>query len=385
MSYQLSRWPSWRSSPSIVSMSASSFSSSSGCGGSPGRARRAWRAAPCRCWSATCGARRAARAPPARCRAAASDPSRRRSARSSARSSARRRAAAWRSSSSEALAARHDRPAQPGGDDGREEPQARGTAPPPAARRGARPRPATRTTSAISGLAAISARKSRAPLRAREPGGARRRRRRGLPLEQPALRDHEPHQRQHDGVHHLVGVVGQERDQEQHLRAGGLELLAAAIAQEHPERLLRARAAERGAAGRDRAGTPGRRRARRVHTHGEPGSTIHAATSATSVPAPPGCGAGCRGSSSGDERQRVALEPAPRRHQREQPEQDLPVAAHPAVLAPRVGEHARREVVHHLDVRDQRRRACRPSNRSCESIAFSGTRPSSAAMNASTS
>jgi hypothetical protein len=34
--------------------------------------------------------------------------------------------------------------------------------------------------------------------------------------------------------------------------------------------------------------------------------------------------------------------------------QDLPVAAHPAVLASRVGEHARGEVVHHLDVRHQR-------------------------------
>ena len=46
--------------------------------------------------------------------------------------------------------------------------------------------------------------------------------------------------------------------------------------------------------------------------------------------------------------------PAARAHPREQPAQDLPVAAHPAVLPPRVGEHARRIVVDQLDVGDQR-------------------------------
>ena len=35
-------------------------------------------------------------------------------------------------------------------------------------------------------------------------------------------------------------------------------------------------------------------------------------------------------------------------------QQDLPVAADPAVLAPRVREHARRIVVDQLDVRDER-------------------------------
>ena len=47
-----------------------------GAAGSPGRARRASRAAPCRCWSARCGGRCAAPGPPARCRAAASGPAR---------------------------------------------------------------------------------------------------------------------------------------------------------------------------------------------------------------------------------------------------------------------------------------------------------------------
>ena len=44
-----------------------------------------------------------------------------------------------------------------------------------------------------------------------------------------------------------------------------------------------------------------------------------------------------------------------RRHDREEPGQDLPVAAHPAVLAPRVGEQVRGVVVHHLDVRHEGR------------------------------
>ena len=43
-----------------------------------------------------------------------------------------------------------------------------------------------------------------------------------------------------------------------------------------------------------------------------------------------------------------------RRHEREQPEQDLPVAADPAVLPARVREHARRILVDQLDVRDER-------------------------------
>ena len=54
-----------------------------------------------------------------------------------------------------------------------------------------------------------------------------------------------------------------------------------------------------------------------------------------------------------DRGQRIALEPAPRRHEREQPEQDLPVPSHPPVLAPRMRQHARRVVVYQLDVRHQ--------------------------------
>ena len=55
-----------------------------------------------------------------------------------------------------------------------------------------------------------------------------------------------------------------------------------------------------------------------------------------------------------DERQAIALEAGAGRHPREQPPQDLPVAAHPAVLPARVGQHVRRVVVDDLDVGDER-------------------------------
>ena len=56
-----------------------------------------------------------------------------------------------------------------------------------------------------------------------------------------------------------------------------------------------------------------------------------------------------------DQRQPVALRTVRRRHERKEPPQDLPVAAYPAVLAPRVREDARRVVVDDLDVGDQGR------------------------------
>ena len=55
-----------------------------------------------------------------------------------------------------------------------------------------------------------------------------------------------------------------------------------------------------------------------------------------------------------DERQAVALDAVARRHVREQPPQDLPVAPHPPVLPLRMREHARGIVVHDLDVADER-------------------------------
>ncbi len=56
----------------------------------------------------------------------------------------------------------------------------------------------------------------------------------------------------------------------------------------------------------------------------------------------------------GHQRQAIALEADPRGHEREQPQQNLPVAADPAMLTSRVREHARRVVVDDFDVGDQR-------------------------------
>ena len=61
-----------------------------------------------------------------------------------------------------------------------------------------------------------------------------------------------------------------------------------------------------------------------------------------------------------DERQAVLREALRRRDEREEPGEDLPVAAHPAVLPPRVREDVGRVVVHHLDVGDQRGAGVQP-------------------------
>ena len=61
-----------------------------------------------------------------------------------------------------------------------------------------------------------------------------------------------------------------------------------------------------------------------------------------------------------DERQRIALEAVARGYQRKQPEQNLPVAADPAMLAPGVREDARRVFVDDLEVGDERHPGVQP-------------------------
>ena len=62
-----------------------------------------------------------------------------------------------------------------------------------------------------------------------------------------------------------------------------------------------------------------------------------------------------------NERQLIALDAACAvAHEREEPTQDLPVAAHPAMLPPGMGQDARRIVVHQLDIGDQRRAGVDP-------------------------
>ena len=98
-----------------------------------------------------------------------------------------------------------------------------------------------------------------------------------------------------------------------------------------------------------------------VHATGWPGRTVQPSTSRSSV------AGGIRlrrrlsrifqRAMSG---RRLRVRPGARRHERKQPPQDLPVAAHPAVLPPRVREDARRVVVHDLDVGDERRARVEP-------------------------
>ncbi len=63
---------------------------------------------------------------------------------------------------------------------------------------------------------------------------------------------------------------------------------------------------------------------------------------------------------SSDERQPVALVSRGRRHEREQPPQDLPVPTYPAVLPPGVCQHARGVVIDDLDIGDQCRAGVEP-------------------------
>src|SRR5207244_2477471 len=55
-----------------------------------------------------------------------------------------------------------------------------------------------------------------------------------------------------------------------------------------------------------------------------------------------------------EKRETVARETSARRDHREEPEEDLPVAAHPAMQAPRVREDVPRIVVDDLHVGDER-------------------------------
>src|SRR5256885_15789711 len=57
----------------------------------------------------------------------------------------------------------------------------------------------------------------------------------------------------------------------------------------------------------------------------------------------------------GDQWEPVALQPRAGWDEGPQPPQDLPVATDPAVLAPRMRQHARRIVIDDLEVRHERR------------------------------
>ena len=295
------------------------------------------------------------RARAGRCPAAGRDPRRRRTSRSTATSSARRAgdtrgrpasSAARRLGTGRLSAyaiARRGRPQ-------REHRQRRPAAPPGASSDDQRPASPT----AISGLAIISV-DERAQARRPAAGGAGRRR---LPLEQPALGDAEAHQRHGDRVQPSRTPGWRGRRAAAPTRAASVCRSSTAVRRNarHDCQPRAARASSSSSA-QTRPGTRARaRRDRRPRDRACPAARSSRARAAATV-------AGAirlrrrlsRIFQRDDERQAIALQARARRHERKQPPQDLPVAAHPAVLAPRVREDARRIVVHDLDVGDQRR------------------------------
>ena len=188
------------------------------------------------------------------------------------------------------------------------------------------------------------------------PLGARRSR---LPLQQAALRGAQPDERQADRVRSLPGLIRQERQLQCGLRQGGAGVLRHQ-AQEDTPRLLRWRT--QGGLESQRIQVEGERQQER----GRPDPRIAGQRRPREQQQGDGRGRHqappqvVQDLPAGDERKAVATQPGTGRDDREQPPQDLPVAAHPAVLAPRVGENARGVVVHHLDVGDEGRAGVQP-------------------------
>ena len=173
--------------------------------------------------------------------------------------------------------------------------------------------------------------------------------RRGFPLEHPPLRHDEPDERDENRVEHGVRVVCHERQLECRAREIRTQILGSG-AQEEPPGLCSSRSIHEGCeADDDREcerrqgdGGPRRRAARQAGPAEEQqrdrGRRHEAAPEIVeNFPAR-------------DQWKAVALHARPCRHEREQPEEDLPVSAHPPVLPATVGQHARRVVVHDFDI-----------------------------------
>ena len=159
-----------------------------------------------------------------------------------------------------------------------------------------------------------------------------------------------------DRVQPLARLVGHEGELQPDARRRRLQILGRRRAGRRAHDCSAPRAAqelERDATG---TGTRAPRAPTAVQTSGWPGSTVQPSTSSEQrrrrQQAAPEV---VENLPARDERQAIALQAGARRHERKQPPQDLPVAAHPAVLPPRVREHARRVVVHDLDVGHERR------------------------------
>ncbi len=167
------------------------------------------------------------------------------------------------------------------------------------------------------------------------------------------MRDDEPDERQGDGMHALPGVEWEEDQRQERLREGGAQILDEAAKVDASRLVRRARLEELEEGGdererddRETAEGPGqgapRQEGPRGREEGEERGRHEAAPEVVEdLPLT-------------DEREAVPREALWRRDQREEPGEDLPVAAHPAVLPSRVREDVGRVVVHHLHVGDER-------------------------------
>ena len=189
----------------------------------------------------------------------------------------------------------------------------------------------------------------RQPRRTGAIGGGRGR----LPLEHPRLGDPQPHQRDRDRVHHLVGMARQQGQLQRDPDDVGPEIVDRGAQERgrrfHPGWTAKQLQQPQGDWQRDR-GKPDRRPGQRAAGQHGPAEQEEQQRRRRRQAAPQVV----ENLPAGHQRQAIALEADPRGHEREQPQQNLPVAADPAMLTSRVREHARRVVVDDFDVGDQR-------------------------------
>ena len=186
------------------------------------------------------------------------------------------------------------RAAQDEGDDRRASSTTRGSAARPASARGRVPT-TTRTNApmASDGLASIpvtNARSRGGPA----SSGARRRR---LPLQQPMLRDAEPHERDGDGMQPLVRFGRHERHLEPRTRRGGRQVVKRR-AQDDERRAAPARSREHGQCREHERQRHARQTGHRPHRPGFPAERSSREGARPRRPAAAGSVAGCRESSS---------------------------------------------------------------------------------------
>ncbi len=182
-----------------------------------------------------------------------------------------------------------------------------------------------------------------------EAGGRGRR----LPLEHLPVGEDDTDERDQDGVRHLRRLIRQKDELQAGARQRRLGVLDE-VAQHHAPRLPRPRAG-------DGLDEPERRREHeREHCRERPqrGVAGHRRPAVEQDQnrrrrdeAPPQV---VEDLPARDQRKPIARDAGSRRHPGKEPQQDLPVAAHPAMLAARVREDARWIVVHDFDVGDER-------------------------------